>query len=282
MVSLFILLRSGDSLLLRLLVSESILILVEATKVLPLSAFWANSPAFSPILVPNHDPAADPIAVPAGPIKDPAKAPSAVPATAPTDPPIFWLVLFFDVNSDPIAIVAAATGTALPANDKARDPRPTAPVAVRPKPPTPPDNPLTASLAKPNSIIARLACPKAPIKSMIFRVANKPVKTAAKPTAIRLCSAIASNILSTKPVNLTTASDAALIIFVIRFLPIALIILSRPSITLASKLPKAPSKVSVLLAASTAPLFIPNCVTALLNSLAVISPLAIASRKLPV
>ena len=58
---------------------------------------------------------------------------------------------------------------------------------------------------------------------------------------------------------------------------------SRPAVTKeACKLPNAPSKVSVEVAACLATSVIPSCIMALLNSSAVICPLAIASRKLPV
>ena len=56
-----------------------------------------------------------------------------------------------------------------------------------------------------------------------------------------------------------------------------------PALTAAaSRLPSEPSMVVVLVAASFAASVMPNCMMALLNSSAVISPLAIASRKLPV
>ena len=56
----------------------------------------------------------------------------------------------------------------------------------------------------------------------------------------------------------------------------------RPPTMVAFRLPMAPSKVFVDLAASTATGLEPSSSRALLNSAAVISPFAIASRKLPV
>ena len=55
-----------------------------------------------------------------------------------------------------------------------------------------------------------------------------------------------------------------------------------PSTMVASRLPNAPSNVCVLSAALMAPSFMPSCMSASLNSCEVISPFAIASRKLPV
>ena len=55
-----------------------------------------------------------------------------------------------------------------------------------------------------------------------------------------------------------------------------------PPVIAASKLPKAPSMVLVLLAASLATSLMPNCMIAWLNSSALISPFSIASLKLPV
>ena len=55
-----------------------------------------------------------------------------------------------------------------------------------------------------------------------------------------------------------------------------------PSTMVASRLPNAPSNVCVLSAALIAPSFMPSCMSASLNSCEVISPFAIASRKLPV
>ena len=55
-----------------------------------------------------------------------------------------------------------------------------------------------------------------------------------------------------------------------------------PPVIAASKLPKAPSMVLVLLAASLATSLMPSCIIAWLNSSALISPFSIASLKLPV
>ena len=56
----------------------------------------------------------------------------------------------------------------------------------------------------------------------------------------------------------------------------------RPPVTAASRLPSAPSMVCVDVAACLATSVMPRSASALLNSSAVISPLAMASRKLPV
>src|SRR6218665_1700720 len=58
--------------------------------------------------------------------------------------------------------------------------------------------------------------------------------------------------------------------------------IANPPVTAASRFPIAPSKVVVLFAASTAIGSEPSFINAALNSSAVISPLAISSRKLPV
>ena len=197
-----------------------------------------DSPISLPIFVPPAPPSTwpidCPIAIPIGPPTEPRAPPARRPIRAPVVAPVIEPAAppTFDPVSRPLTIASPApyaakpTGAATPTALTARIPKPAAPVNV----PAPCGKlkPSAALEAIPNSTIARLALPKTEIKSRTLRVAKTLVKIAPKVIAICLCSTIMSNILSTPVVSTVTASVVALIMLVMRFLPILSIVSSRP------------------------------------------------------
>ena len=145
--------------------------------------------------------------------------------------------------------------------------------------------------SKTSLALSPLSCVTPNASAIILRIPLK-VSHTAEPIIVAILPRFFSNsaissLLSCKNLptvvpKFSTHLVVVLIIPVKLALPSSVIILLILVTTAASKFPIAPSNVAVLAAASLAALVIPNWLIALLNSLALICPFSIASRKLPV